>query len=156
MGKWKGGANPTRKASSQTRLVLAILMRRSYGSPPSSSQKLNFLLRFLQMKKSSREFQDIYVGLVRLHVLHHASQEPIFGSGIISELARHGYRLGPGTIYPLLRSMERRGWLEAESKVANGRRRIHYRATRAGKAALQIGWERVRELFEEMSEGRDM
>jgi DNA-binding PadR family transcriptional regulator len=90
------------------------------------------------MKKASSEFQDIYIGLVRLHVLHHASQEPIFGSGIISELARHGYRLGPGTIYPLLRSMERRGWLAAESKVANGRRRIHYSATRAGKAALQV------------------
>jgi hypothetical protein len=55
-------------------------------------------LKSLLMKKASCEFQDIYVGLVRLHALHHTSQEPIFGSGIVSELARHGYRLGPGTL----------------------------------------------------------
>lgn len=104
------------------------------------------------MKSKDHEFQDIYVGLVRLHVLHHASLEPIFGIGIIEELGRHGYRLGPGTIYPLLRSMERRGWLRAEAKVAEGRRRIHYTATKAGKTALEVGRARVRELFEEMSE----
>ena len=103
------------------------------------------------MTRTSQEFQDLYVGLVRLHVLHHAAEEPIFGLGIISELARHGYRLGPGTIYPLLRSMERRGWLKAEDKIVGGRRRIHYTATSAGIAALRIGRERVRELFDEMS-----
>lgn len=90
-------------------------------------------------------------GLVRLHVvLHHACIEPIFGLGISNELARHGYRLSPGTIYPLLRSMERRGWLKAETKVVDGRRRIFYTATRAGKRALEIGRERVYELYEEM------
>ncbi|MGH9766831.1 MAG: PadR family transcriptional regulator, partial [Blastocatellia bacterium] len=41
--------------------------------------------------------KDLYSGLIRLHVLHHACQEPIFGVGIIEELARHGYRLSPGT-----------------------------------------------------------
>lgn len=106
----------------------------------------------VKMKRANREFQDLYVGLVRLHVLHHASLEPIFGSGIISELGRHGYQLGPGTIYPLLRSMERRGWLRAKIKVADGRRRIFYSATAAGKTALEIARARVRELFEEMSE----
>ncbi|KAA6463389.1 PadR family transcriptional regulator [Acidobacteria bacterium AB60] len=72
--------------------------------------------------------------------------------GMIEELGRHGYRLGPGTMYPLLRSMERRGWLKAKVDVVNGRRRISYYATRVGKAALQVGRERVRELFEEMFE----
>ena len=105
----------------------------------------------MPLKKSKAEYQELFVGLVRLHVLHHAAKEAIFGLGIISELARHGYHLGPGTIYPLLRSMERRGWLETQIKVAGGRRRIHYTATWAGKAALRSGRERVRKLFEEMS-----
>ena len=105
------------------------------------------------MKRSSHEFQDLYVGLVRLHVLHHASIEPIFGLGIISELGRHGYHLGPGTIYPLLRGMERRGWLKTTIKVTDGRRRIFYAATASGRAALEIGRQRVGQLFDEMSEG---
>jgi DNA-binding PadR family transcriptional regulator len=49
--------------------------------------------------------------------------------------------------------MERRGWLKAKTKVVDGRRRIFYSATRDGQAALNIGRERVRELYEEMFAG---
>ena len=55
----------------------------------------------------------IYSGLIRLHILHHASKEPIFGLGIIEELGRHGYRLSPGTLYPLLHGLEREGYLRS-------------------------------------------
>jgi PadR family transcriptional regulator PadR len=55
--------------------------------------------------------KDLYSGLIRLHVLSHAFQEPIFGAGIIEELARHEYRLGPGALYPLLHGPEERGYL---------------------------------------------
>jgi hypothetical protein len=34
--------------------------------------------------------RDLYSGLIRLHVLHHAVEGPIFGLGMIEELARHG------------------------------------------------------------------
>jgi DNA-binding PadR family transcriptional regulator len=94
--------------------------------------------------------QDLYVGLVRLHVLHHAAEAPIFGMWIIEELGRHGYRLGPGTIYPLLHGMERRGWLRATAEVVNGRRRKTYVATSKGRLALQEARIRVRELYDEM------
>ena len=96
--------------------------------------------------------QDLYIGLVRLHVLHHAAEEPIFGLGIAQELGRHGYRLGPGTIYPLLHGMERRGWLRSEKRLANGHHRRFYLATRAGHTALVQARKQVRELFEEMCE----
>jgi PadR family transcriptional regulator, regulatory protein PadR len=96
--------------------------------------------------------QELYIGLVRLHVLHHAAEEPIFGLGIIRELGRHGYRLGPGTIYPLLHSMERRGWLCTSVQLVEGRRRKTYAATGAGRRALRLARERVRELYEEMLE----
>lgn len=94
--------------------------------------------------------QELYVGLVRLHVLHHAADGPIFGLGIIEELGRHGYRLGPGTMYPLLHSMERRGWLRVDSEIVDGRRRKIYSATAAGRRALELARVRVRELYEEM------
>jgi PadR family transcriptional regulator PadR len=50
--------------------------------------------------------------LIRLHVLlHHAVNEPIIGVGMIEELGRHGYRISPGSLYPLLHSMEKKGYL---------------------------------------------
>jgi DNA-binding PadR family transcriptional regulator len=106
------------------------------------------------LKRSQAKYQDLYIGLVRVHVLHHAAKERTFGLGMIEELGWHGYSLGPGTMYPLLHSMERRGWLKAQTLVISGKRRKCYTATRAGKAALKEAVGRVRELFEEISEAK--
>ena len=57
--------------------------------------------------------RDLYSGLIRLHVLHHAAKEPIFGLGMIQELARHGYNISPGSLYPILHSLEQKGYLRA-------------------------------------------
>lgn len=94
--------------------------------------------------------QDLYIGLVRLHVLHHASEEPIFGLGMMQELGRHGYRLGAGTMYPLLHGMERRGWLRSADSLVGGHKRKVYMATAAGCRALAQAREQVRQLYEEM------
>jgi hypothetical protein len=59
--------------------------------------------------------RDLYSGLIRLHILHHAAEEPIFGLGMAEELARHGYKLSLGTLYPLLHGLERRGYLKSTS-----------------------------------------
>ena len=98
------------------------------------------------------KYYELYSGLVRLHVLYHASREPVFGLGMMEELNRHGYKLGPGTMYPLLHGMERRGWLKSERQRVGGRSRRVYVATRTGRDALKSGRERVRELFEELTE----
>lgn len=98
--------------------------------------------------------RDIYSGLVRLHVLHHASREPIYGLEMIQELSRHGYRLGPGTLYPLLHSLERQGLLRSKMETCDGRVRRVYRATAAGRRALTEGHEKVRELLHEMDEDK--
>ncbi len=103
-------------------------------------------------KRANPKYQDLYIGLVRVHVLHHAAKELIFGLGMIEELGRHGYRLGPGTMYPLLHSMEKRGWLKAQTVIIGGKRRKCYAATRAGKSALHEAVDRVRELFDEITE----
>jgi len=108
--------------------------------------------RLIKKQSTQKRNQELYIGLVRLHVLHHAAQSPIFGLGIIQELGRHGYRLGPGTVYPLLHGMENRGWLRAGSAIVDGRRRKTYAATAAGRRALKTARERVRELYEEMFE----
>lgn len=96
--------------------------------------------------------KDLYSGLIRLHILHHACQEPIFGAGIIEELARHGYRLSPGTLYPLLHSLEERGYLRSSGKSAGGQARREYRATPKGRKAMTSAKVKVRELFSELLE----
>ena len=99
-----------------------------------------------------RADQDLYRGMIRLHILHHASKKAVFGFWFIEELARHGYRLSPGTLYPQLHEMERRGYLRSEKKEWQGRIRRVYRATKIGRTVLQTARERVRELFGELFE----
>jgi DNA-binding PadR family transcriptional regulator len=96
--------------------------------------------------------RDLYAGLIKLHLLHHAAKEPIFGLAMIEELGRHGYRLSPGTLYPILHGLEERGYLRArEERVGRSMRRV-YRATASGKRALAQAREKVRELFGELLE----
>lgn len=98
--------------------------------------------------------REFYSSLIRLHILHHAAQEPIFGIGIMEELARHGYRLSAGTLYPVLHGLEEKGYLRSrEQRVGRSARRL-YRATPAGKKALAAAKEKVRELFGELFEER--
>jgi len=95
---------------------------------------------------------EIFSGLIRIHVLHHACVEGVFGLGMINELRRHGYKVGPGTMYPLLYGMEKRGWLRSRSARIDGRVRKVYFATRAGKKTLEEAKVKVKELFEEIFE----
>ncbi len=57
--------------------------------------------------------RDLYSGMIRLHILHHAEEELIFGAGMAEELARHGYKISPGTMYPILHGLEKRGYLRS-------------------------------------------
>ena len=98
--------------------------------------------------------RDLYSGLIRLHVLHHAAEEPIFGLGMIEELARHGYRISPGSLYPLLHGLEKKGYLRSrEQRNGKSLRRV-YRATPRGRKALEAVRRQVRELFRELVEGK--
>lgn len=99
------------------------------------------------------EHRDLYAGLVRLHVLHHAVKEPIYGFAMIEELRRHGYELSAGTLYPILHGLEQKRLLtSAKKRVGSTERRV-YRATSAGRKALSAAKAKVRELFGELFEG---
>jgi DNA-binding PadR family transcriptional regulator len=98
--------------------------------------------------------QDLFKGLIRLHILHHAAEAEFYGQWMIEELARHGYKMSPGTLYPMLHGMERRGYLSSR-KERHGRtfRRL-YQATPFGREANKIAKVRVRELVGELVEAR--
>ncbi len=93
---------------------------------------------------------DIYLGLIRLHILHHAAEGDLFGFGMIAELRRHGYELSPGTLYPILHRMQSRGLLTSRKKQVAGRVRRVYRATPLGRRMLKDARQKVRELFTEL------
>lgn len=96
--------------------------------------------------------RGLYAGLIRLHILYHAACQPIFGLGMIEELGRHGYKLSPGTLYPLLHGLEQKGYLRSFQKRSGRLRRRVYRATARGRKALEAARGRVRELFAEIFE----
>jgi PadR family transcriptional regulator, regulatory protein PadR len=95
--------------------------------------------------------RELFYGLIRIHVLVHAAQGPIFGLAMMEELARHGYRIGPGTLYPLLHGLERANLLKLFRDPAGSRRRM-YRITPAGRRALARAKEKVDELHHELHE----
>jgi PadR family transcriptional regulator, regulatory protein PadR len=96
------------------------------------------------------EHQEFLSGLIRLHILHHAAEGELYGQWMIEELARHGYRLSAGTLYPMLHSLERKGYLKSAQKRQGQRYRRLYRATPLGRRALTIAKGKVRELFREI------
>ncbi|MGO8914500.1 MAG: PadR family transcriptional regulator [Stellaceae bacterium] len=101
------------------------------------------------------DHRELYGGLIRLHVLHHATKEAIYGFAMIEELRRHGYELSAGTLYPILHALEQKGLLASVKERLGGAERRVYRATRAGHAALSAAKAKVRELFGELFEDEE-
>lgn len=94
--------------------------------------------------------KHFFGGFVRLHILHHAVIETIYGVEMMEELARHGYKLSPGTLYPILHDLAESGYLTSEDEVVDGKRRKNYRATAKGEKLLREARDKLRELFREV------
>jgi PadR family transcriptional regulator, regulatory protein PadR len=97
---------------------------------------------------------DFFIGFVKMHILHHAALEPIYGLAMMEELKRHGYDISPGTLYPVLHQMETAGYLVREARVVNGKIRKYYTATDRGKQVLIEARLKIAELVAEVVEGR--
>jgi DNA-binding PadR family transcriptional regulator len=97
--------------------------------------------------------REILLGFWKVHIMHHAAEHPVIGQWVLTELRRHGYDISPGTLYPLLKRLERNGWLRSEVAVGEGkRRRRYYHLTARGAAVLDVLRETVVELHHEVVE----
>ena len=96
--------------------------------------------------------KDFLLGFVKIHILYHASKEPIYGVEIREELGRHGYQLSPGTLYPTLHWLARDGYLERQPRVVVGKVRNYYTITEKGRDALNEARGKIRELVTEVIE----
>ena len=94
--------------------------------------------------------KDFFLGFVKIHVLYHASREPIYGVELIEELGRHGYRLSPGTLYPTLHRLEKEGYLSVRKRVVDGKVRKYYTITEQGMVILSEARRKIAELVDEV------
>jgi PadR family transcriptional regulator PadR len=104
------------------------------------------------MKAVNRE---VLLSFWKLHILHHAGEEAVNGQWILTELRRHGYEISPGTLYPMLKRMEKLGWLRGKVVSLGGRRtRRDYRLTHKGDQVLEFMREKIGELYKEVVQKR--
>jgi DNA-binding PadR family transcriptional regulator len=96
------------------------------------------------------DHRDLLSGFIRLHILHHAAEGELYGQWMIEELARHGYRLSPGTLYPLLHGLEKKGYLVSRMEREGRTARKYYRATPLGRKVIKLATVKAKELFGEI------
>ena len=78
-------------------------------------------------------------GSLALLILNALAQKPNYGYEIakhIKETSAGVLDFQEGTLYPTLHKLEKEGFIEGYTQIANGRRRRHYRLTEAGQHAL--------------------
>ena len=94
--------------------------------------------------------RKFFLGFLQIHILHHAKKEPFYGLWMIDELKEHGYDMSPGTLYPLLHSMEEKNLLVKEEKIVEGKIRKYYKITPLGETVLKESRKKAYELFKEI------
>lgn len=93
-----------------------------------------------------------FLGFIQIHILHHAKVSPFYGSWMIEELKEHDYDMSPGTLYPLLHSMESNGLLQMEERIVEGKVRKYYGITPLGNEILEEAKKKAYELFKEIKD----
>lgn len=94
--------------------------------------------------------RQFFLGFIRIHILYHASREPVCGIDMTKELDRHGYSVSPGLMYPTLRSLEEEGYLVSEKRTVQGRMRKYYQITSKGELMLEESKKKIKELIQEV------
>ena len=96
--------------------------------------------------------RDFFLGFIKIHILHHASKEPVYGLWLMEELGSHGYKLSPGTLYPILHRLEEEKLLKVHAENVNGKKRKYYTTTSKGSKVLSKIKLQMNELIKEVTE----
>jgi PadR family transcriptional regulator, regulatory protein PadR len=104
----------------------------------------------MAISPGEKVLRDAFLGFMRIHVLHHAAEAPFYGLEMMEELRRHGYVIGPGTLYPLLHALEDARLLRSSVSLVAGKNRKYYRTTRSGDVLLAKLRAQIDELVREV------
>lgn len=97
--------------------------------------------------------REILLAFWKVHILHHAAEDGIYGQWMLEELRHHGYNVSPGTLYPILSRMEKFGWLSSDTPADGSKVRRVFRITEKGKEVLRAVQGHVAELRGEVAGG---
>lgn len=95
---------------------------------------------------------DFFSSFIKIHILHHCLKDEIYGAWMMEELEEHGYKISPGSLYPLLRSLEQKGLINSREEQDGKIKRKYYRITAKGKKELSQAKEKLKELIGEILE----
>ncbi|MFF3102595.1 PadR family transcriptional regulator [Viridibacillus arvi] len=94
----------------------------------------------------------LFLGFIQIHILHHAKEHPIFGAWMLEELREHGYTIRPGTLYPILHSMENDWLLNKENRNISRGISKYYTTNEKGQDVLVEERKKAYELFKEIKD----
>ncbi|MGV3665578.1 MAG: PadR family transcriptional regulator [Leptospira bouyouniensis] len=93
---------------------------------------------------------EFFSSFIKIHILHHCLKEEIYGVWMIEELKEHGYKISPGSIYPLLRNLEEKRLIRSRIEQMGKVKRKFYRITPKGKKELISAKIKLKELMGEI------
>ncbi len=96
--------------------------------------------------------RDLFLGFIKIHILHHAAKEAVYGLWLIDELQHHGYKISPGTLYPTLHKLEEAQLLKSHKEIYQGKIRKYYKTTPKGIRVLEEAKNKAHILVEEIEE----
>ena len=86
-------------------------------------------------------------GFIKLYALWRASMGETYGVQIIEEMRKLGFKVSPGTLYPVLHTLLEEKDLKLTERVVDGKLRKYYRATPKGKEEAEEVIERLSHLL---------
>ncbi len=84
--------------------------------------------------------KSLISGSTTLLILSLLEEKDMYGYEMIDTLkgkSNNVFELKAGTLYPLLHSMEEKGWLTVYEQETGGKMRKYYRITRDGKSSIR-------------------
>ncbi len=98
------------------------------------------------------KINEFFSSFIKIHVLHHCLKEEIYGAWMMVELEEHGYKISPGSLYPMLRSLEQKGLISSRDEQDGKVKRKYYKITSKGKKELAEAKIKLKELIGEILE----
>jgi len=102
---------------------------------------------------------DFMTGIPELLILRLISHREMYGYEIVQAIEAatgEAIRLSEGVVYPMLHALEEQGCLKSRRKPVNGRTRVYYAVTAAGRKRLGEmirEWQRITNAVSEIVMG---
>ena len=94
--------------------------------------------------------QAFWQGMVKLVVMHQAGLGPVYGGKLSKYLHNQGYEISPGSLYPLLHTLEKANLLRSRIRIFKGRVRKYYELTPQGQTCLDALRQEVGDIVREV------